>query len=174
MSEKRGKRPRKENNLDLSNKIFGQVKVINKISGNGVCSIWKCECLNCSKIFNVQQSSLTRGLTKSCGCVQAERAKKNVKEYMGQVEGTNASRIISKKIPTNNTSGTRGVSLVKPTGKWTAYIMFKGKFYNLGTYSDIKDAINARKEAEENLYGEFENWYSKEYPEKYKKLKNRG
>lgn len=40
--------------------------------------------------------------------------------------------------------------------------------------SDIKDAINARKEAEENLYGEFENWYSKEYPEKYKKLKNRG
>lgn len=77
MSEKLGKRPRKENILDLSNKIFGQVKVINKISGNGVCSIWKCECLNCGKIFNVQQSSLKRGLTKSCGCVQAERAKKN-------------------------------------------------------------------------------------------------
>lgn len=30
-----------------------------------------------------------------------------------------------------------------------------------------------KKEAEENLYGEFENWYSKEHPEKYKKLKNR-
>ena len=168
MSEKR---VRKENILDLSGKIFGQVKVIEKVSGNGVCSIWKCECMNCGKIFNVQQNSLTKGLTKSCGCVQAERAKKHVKEYTGQVDGTNASRIISKKVPSNNTSGTRGVSLVKASGKYAAYIMFKGKFYNLGTYSDINDAINARKEAEKKLYGDFESWFSKEYPYKYKKLK---
>ena len=44
-----------------------------------------------------------------------------------------------------------------------AEIMFKKKKYYLGRYSEKETAIKARKRAEEELFGNFLEWYHNEY-----------
>ena len=59
------------------------------------------------------------------------------------------------KLPSNNTSGHRGVSLHKMTGKWNVSIGVNGKQVYVGLFSDINDAVAARKAAEEKYYGPY-------------------
>lgn len=58
-------------------------------------------------------------------------------------------------IPSNNTSGVKGVCWRKREQKWRAYITVNHKRIELGDYIDIKDAIEARKKAEEKYFGEW-------------------
>lgn len=75
-------------------------------------------------------------------------------------EGTQPSKIQLDKTPTKaNKSGVVGVNWDKSRNKWQATIRFKGKKYNLGRFDDIQDAIDARKEAEKQLFGSFIEWY---------------
>lgn len=55
--------------------------------------------------------------------------------------------------PKTNTSGYKGVSWEKTKGKWRATIYSGGKTLVLGSYPDITDAINARKQGELNHWG---------------------
>lgn len=59
--------------------------------------------------------------------------------------------LLTDKIPSNNTSGVRGVSQTK-NGKWVSYITLRRKRYTLGTFKNKEDAIRARKKAEEELF----------------------
>ena len=59
---------------------------------------------------------------------------------------------INSKIQKNNTSGTKGVSWCKNTGKWEVYITLKRKKIGLGHFREIKDAIAARKSAEDKMW----------------------
>lgn len=59
---------------------------------------------------------------------------------------------INRGIPTNNTSGIRGVSWHKAAKKWTAQIKVKGKKIHLGTFKYIKDAKKSREEAEDRWF----------------------
>ena len=54
-----------------------------------------------------------------------------------------------------NTSGYRGVSLHKPTGRWWAKISVNGKFHSLKYWDTPEEAFAARREAEIELLGEF-------------------
>lgn len=65
------------------------------------------------------------------------------------------------KPPSNNKSGYPGVWFDKKTNKYQAYITFKKKRYYLGYYSDIDEAISIRKNAEQQIFGEFISWYNK-------------
>lgn len=49
----------------------------------------------------------------------------------------------------HNTSGHKGVGWHKAAGKWVARIQYRGKTIHLGCFNDIKNAISARKLAEE-------------------------
>ena len=69
----------------------------------------------------------------------------------------------NQKLRSSNTSGCTGVTYDKRTGKWMAYINFKKKRYWLGRYSEKKDAVKARKAAEE-IHEEFLAWYDRTYP----------
>lgn len=60
--------------------------------------------------------------------------------------------IKSRKVYTSNTSGVRGVSYDKASGKWLAYIGFDNKDIHLGRYKNKADAIQARLEAEEAYF----------------------
>lgn len=60
---------------------------------------------------------------------------------------------INKGIFKNNTSGSTGVSQTK-TGSYVAYIYHNYGRIHLGTFKQIEDAINARKQAEETYWGE--------------------
>ena len=57
----------------------------------------------------------------------------------------------NKGINHNNTTGVKGVSYMKKTGKYRAYIMRYGERYHLGSYDTIEEASKARRAAEYNL-----------------------
>ncbi|WP_064199158.1 HNH endonuclease [Brevibacillus brevis] len=62
---------------------------------------------------------------------------------------------MNKLEPKNNTSGHRGVVWHKASGKWISRIKVRGKEIHLGLFSDFKEAVNSRTEAEKELFGEF-------------------
>lgn len=78
-----------------------------------------------------------------------DNRKCNLRESTASQNGMNA------KLSKNNTSGVTGVSWYKQKEKWNAYIMINRKKRNLGYFNDFKDAVKARKEAEEKYFGEF-------------------
>lgn len=59
-------------------------------------------------------------------------------------------------LSSNNTSGVTGVYWNKRRNKWFANIGVNYKTIHLGTFREYDDAVKARKEAEENYYGEYQ------------------
>jgi len=86
---------------------------------------------------------------QSCGCQKKEHDAL-LPEMLTHVGGTSIDLIKSTKIPISNTTGYKGVYLVN--GKYQARIVFQKKPYYLGYYTNIKDAAEARREAEEVLF----------------------
>ena len=110
--------------------------------------IWHCRC-DCGNEVDVAYNSMMYANQISCGCRRKEHDKE-LGTLLTHVAGTSIDAIKSKKIPTDNTSGYKGVYLVR--GKYMAKIVFQKKQYFLGTYNTIEDAAKARKEAEEILF----------------------
>lgn len=104
---------------------------------------------------------------KECrGCYKNKYAKDNCRENVGIIDNTSASQLMNmNNISKANTSGVRGVARTK-YGKYIAYVGFQRKLYHLGTFGSLAEAAEARRRAETELYGNFLEWYSKEYPEK--------
>ena len=61
----------------------------------------------------------------------------------------------NKGIRTNNTSGVTGVVWDKSRNKWHAKIQINGKLIYLGTFKEKEDAIQARRQAEIDYFGEY-------------------
>lgn len=61
---------------------------------------------------------------------------------------SNAENAKNRKMARNNTSGVAGLYWVKETSKWIARIHVNKKLINLGTFTNIADAADARKAAE--------------------------
>jgi len=145
---------------DYVGKRFGQLTVVNYYGKLEGAHRWACKC-DCGNTTIVHQTLLQSGKTKSCGCLQANIIKDNMKF----VDGTSVTMLenAEKRLICSNSSGHNGVYLNKKTKKWVAQITFKGKTYYLGTFAKIEDAVTARKKAEERMYGEFLAWYHEEY-----------
>ena len=62
---------------------------------------------------------------------------------------------MNKEKQINNTSGYVGVSWNKKTQKWRARIHIDKREIGLGEYLNIQDAISARRNAEEQYFGEY-------------------
>lgn len=138
---------------------FGLLTVIDYAGKRGGQHYWRCRC-DCGNEVEVGQTNLQSGHTKSCGCLQREACRKNLK----LVDGTSVTMIENRmKTPIkSNTSGHNGVYLNRKNGMWSAQITFKGKTYYLGSYSTIEEAVKARKQGEE-MYDNFLDWYYEEY-----------
>jgi hypothetical protein len=54
-------------------------------------------------------------------------------------------------VQSNNTSGSTGVRLHKPTGLWKAEIKLNGKTTSIGYFNNKEEAIKKRKEVKERL-----------------------
>ena len=119
--------------------------------------VWECKC-TCGKTFLAIPNDIINGEVKSCGCKKIlytpANIKKAVEKHLKQniVEGTNLQMLRLNKIKSNNTSGYTGVTWDKKRKKWKAQLRFKGKNIYLGRYCNKKDAIKARKEAEEKYF----------------------
>ena len=59
------------------------------------------------------------------------------------------------KIPNHNTSGYKGVNLVRRTGKWRAYIKLHQKFIHLGNYQTKEEAALVYNLNSIKYHGEF-------------------
>jgi len=58
----------------------------------------------------------------------------------------------NRRLGKNSSSGVLGVFLFKPTGKWRAHIRHNGRQIALGDFANFEDAVQARAEAEQQLW----------------------
>ena len=68
---------------------------------------------------------------------------------------THQQNMMNRKRPVNNTSGCIGVHRNKTTGHWCVDINYRGKPCRVGTFVNLKDAIDARRSAEAEVFGDF-------------------
>lgn len=68
---------------------------------------------------------------------------------------TSSQNAMNRKLCSINTSGYKGVSYHKQSGKWQASIKINSKQKFLGLYLSPESAHNAYRKAAENLFGEF-------------------
>ena len=68
---------------------------------------------------------------------------------------TNQENSFNKDKKSNNTTGHRGIYWSKALEKWCSQIVIDNKNIHLGYFINIKDAINARENAEIKYHGEF-------------------
>lgn len=144
-------------NVDMIGYETGLLKVISYAGKKGSKSLWLCEC-KCGNECTHTTAELRVHKPQSCGCIQREIAK-GLAPLAGKKRtfknGSCANSFDSKKSAAN-TSGIKGVSYYKKTGKWRAQIRYAGKSYHLGLYEDINDAAEVRKEAENYIKKNFE------------------
>lgn len=74
------------NKLNLINQRFGRLVVIAAAPNKGKRTQWKCRC-DCGKEKIVSTESLRSGKTQSCGCLQAETARKNGLTQLNDLTG---------------------------------------------------------------------------------------
>lgn len=120
--------------------------------------IWHCRC-DCGNEVEVSYNSLMYTSQKSCGCQKREHSQR-LNTFLTHVAGTSVDMLKSKKVPSDNTTGYKGVYLIR--GKYVAKIVFQKKAYYLGAYDRIEEAAQARKEAEAVLFDgvadHYRNW----------------
>lgn len=150
----------REKRLDLTGERYGRLVVLGMVKENdGSVKGWKCRC-DCGNTCICHAGNLRSGITKSCGCLQEESRKENMKKAIHFVNGTCVERIASRKVFASNTTGHRGVYR-RANNRWRACIGFQGKLHYLGTFGSYEEAVNARLEAEERLYDSFLEQYAK-------------
>lgn len=144
---------------DWIGKRFGKLVVTKYMGKESGIHHWKCQC-DCGKETIVSQSNLQHGHTKSCGCLQAKSAVRNLR----LIKGTSVTKLETTKgrLYKSNTSGFNGVYYSKRNKKWVAQISFRGKTYYLGEFEKEEDAIECRQEAEDTIYGSFLQYYYSE------------
>ena len=131
---------------------FGKLTVAGYAGKKGGVHRWKCVC-DCGKETVAGQTSLQRGKTKSCGCLQASTYRENLELR----DGTSIAMLKASKrgrLIKTNTSGYNGVYFDKRRELWVAQITFKGKTKYLGAYRKPEEAVQARLRGEK-IYDEF-------------------
>lgn len=140
--------------FDITGQKFGKLSALRPTAertDNGDI-LWELAC-ECGNIVYRTINVLKTGRVLSCGCYYKESRKDCTSYRRDLVESTSLSSIVAgKKTSKLNTSGHTGVYFDKRCQKWQAYINFKKQRYYLGSYHDIKGAINARKEAEVKIH----------------------
>lgn len=127
-----------------------------KRSGKGSV-VWHCRC-DCGNEVDVSYNELLYSNMKSCGCQKTEH-NQALSSFLNHAEGTSIEMLKSKKVPTNNTTGYKGVYFIK--GKYAAKIVFQKKQYYLGNYDTLEEAVQARCKAEKVLFDGFLDFYER-------------
>ena len=134
--------------LDLTGQKFGRLTVLAPAENIKDRTAWLCRC-DCGREAVVKTYRLRNGRAVSCGC--AERGLSG----LNYVDGTCVEMIRARTVRKNNTSGVPGVDWLERKHLWRATICFKGKRHYLGSYGRFEDAVQARKQAEKEIYDTF-------------------
>ncbi len=144
---------------DLTGQKFGRLTALyptEKRDKKGSV-IWMCEC-SCGNRIEAASDSLKNGIYQSCGCLKKEH-QMGLNNSLHRVDGTCIEVLEHRKHRSDNVSGFRGVFKTKK-GKYRVSIGFKKKRFYLGTFDTYEDAVQARLDAEDLVYGEFtKSWH---------------
>ena len=163
----------KTSTLDLSGKVNKNgVIALKRMERQGSNRMWLCKCGACGKEFKISANHFPQ--VQSCGCLAKKFHQDIIRKAhevnkIGRIDGTSVSALTMRR-SSANTSGIKGVYWHKAAAKWSAYIEFKGKRYYLGLYEKKEDAAEARRAAENALFGNFLNWFKEEHPDKWEIL----
>lgn len=119
--------------------------------------VWHCRC-DCGNEVDIPYNELVYSNIKSCGCLKKAHDQK-LKSFLVHIDGTSLDMIKSRKTPRDNTTGVKGVYLIR--GKYVAKIVFQKKAYYLGSFDSIEAATDCRRKAEDLLFGETVDYYKK-------------
>lgn len=121
-------------------------------------ALWECQCSCGNKCFYTTTQLRSRKVM-SCGCIQREKAAGLAKSASEKRTLKNGSCLDSykSKVSSASTSGIKGVTFHRKSGKWLAQIRYAYKNYYLGVYEDIGDAAAARRNAEDFIRDNFDN-----------------
>ncbi len=136
--------------VDIAGRRFGRLVALTPTPGRtdhgGI--IWHCRC-DCGNETDVPYNTLVYANQRSCGCRKKEHDQL-LRTLQTRVDGTSLDMIKSQKLPTDNTTGYKGVYFIK--GKYVAKIVFQKKAYYMGTFDTPEAAHQARKDAETAIY----------------------
>jgi len=146
---------------DLTGQHIGMLTVLERSDkygprGKRKTQLWKCQC-DCGAITYKATDTLTNPDISMCADCAAKHNSAKARNNAGFLGGTQISRIQNISEASTNASGARGVYLDSKTGKYRARIKFQGKLYNLGSYTNLPDAVKARRQGEEEYFGKFLN-----------------
>ena len=140
--------------LDLTGQRFGKLTVLGPAENIGTRTAWQCRC-DCGQEIVVSTRDLRRGRRTSCGCDRSQPTGEYGRASLTYVDGTCVEMIRANTRRRNNTSGEPGVEWRRDQKTWRASICFKGRRRYLGNYPKFEDAVNARKQAEAELFEPF-------------------
>lgn len=129
---------------DLTGKKFGRLTVIEQVedyvSPSGHKHMWKCQC-ECGNTTKVIGSSLTSGVTKSCGCLQTEISKiEKYKDLTGQRFGR---LVVLKKVDNYITPQGKKVQIGYVSVIVATQLQWYEIVYNLEQHN-LVDVINVK------------------------------
>lgn len=120
--------------------------------------IWHCRC-DCGKELDISYGDLKYSKITSCGCYKRKKAGELHENYVVCAAGTSVTYLEKAKIRSDNKTGIKGVFYFR--GKYIAEITFQKKCYRLGKFNTLENAVEARKQAERILHGDFLDFYSR-------------
>lgn len=156
------KRQRTFHGKDLTGQRFGRLVALHPVNTKQYTekkAVWRCRC-DCGNETDIAASSLVKGLSKSCGCLNQER-RSELHDHLHDIEETCVERLIrAQKSEAENKAGFRGLFLTKG-GKYRVTITFQKVHYHIGYFDSFEAAKKARLDAEESLHAGFISAYSR-------------
>jgi len=142
---------------DIQGQTFHCLTALYRLPQNDAAGsvMWRCRCV-CGNEVDVSYNHLLYSNVRSCGCRKKEQ-EQALNGFLTHVAGTSVDMLKSKKLPKNNSTGVKGVYLIK--GRYVAKIVFQKKQYVLGSFEHFEEAREARQEAEELLNDVFVAYY---------------
>ncbi|MBQ8647829.1 MAG: hypothetical protein IJ484_06790, partial [Oscillospiraceae bacterium] len=144
---------------DITGQRFGALVALHPLEGRSPRGsvLWRCRC-DCGTEVDCSYNDLAYANQKSCGCLQRAH-KASLYQSLTHVDGTSLDMLKSDRLPANNTTGVRGVYLIR--GRYVARLVFQHRAYRLGSYPDLASAAAARRRAEEQVYGSTVAYYAR-------------
>lgn len=107
---------------DLTNQKFGRLTALTPFR-NGKYTMWHCQC-DCGNTCDVVGTSLSRGMTKSCGCIRKEKVTSKNKVNSGRYGDISASYFNQVKRNANKRKLDFEITIEQV---WDKFVSQKGK-----------------------------------------------
>lgn len=142
---------------NLIGQRFGELTVIKKVENVNHHSGWLCQC-SCGKQTIAPTHKLRGGQIVSCGHLKADVEYTGLRRgYQNKKKNGVATFLLDdkRKIRNDNKSGVTGIKLKELKNgdvHYIAQITIKGKRHHLGTFSTLKEAVEAHKEFKDAFF----------------------